>query len=75
MRSTFIGGGNMASAMIGGLLARGAAARDIRVVEPFPAQRERLAARFPGVDVHPAIAAATRSIGSRRHAPTQRNFE
>jgi pyrroline-5-carboxylate reductase len=55
MRSTFIGGGNMASAMIGGLLARGAAAADIRVVEPLPAQRVRLAARFPGVGIHPAI--------------------
>ena len=59
MRSTFIGGGNMASAMIGGLLARGAAAPDIRVAEPLPAQRDRLAARFAGVDVHPSIAAAT----------------
>jgi pyrroline-5-carboxylate reductase len=58
MRSTFIGGGNMASAMVGGLLARGAVAPDIRVVEPLPVQRERLAARFPGLNVHPAIAAA-----------------
>ena len=58
MKTTFIGGGNMASAMIGGLLARGAAAADIRIVEPLPAQRERLAARFPGVGIHPAIAVA-----------------
>jgi pyrroline-5-carboxylate reductase len=58
MRSTFIGGGNMASAMIGGLLARGAAAADIRVVEPMAAQRERLAERFPGAGVHPAVEAA-----------------
>jgi len=58
MRSTFIGGGNMACAMIGGLLARGAAATDLRVVEPAPAQRTRLAERFPGVGVHPAIATA-----------------
>jgi pyrroline-5-carboxylate reductase len=58
MRSTFIGGGNMASAMIGGLLARGAAAADIQVVEPLAAQRARLAERFPGAGVHPAVAAA-----------------
>jgi pyrroline-5-carboxylate reductase len=42
---------------VGGLLARGAARR-FRVVEPLPAQRERLAERFPGVGIHPAIAAA-----------------
>jgi pyrroline-5-carboxylate reductase len=58
MRSTFIGGGNMASAMIGGLLARGAAAADLRVVEPVPEQRERLGTRFPAIGVHPAITAA-----------------
>ena len=54
MRSTFIGGGNMASAIIGGLIARGTRAADVRVVEPFAAQRERLMARFPGIGLHPA---------------------
>jgi pyrroline-5-carboxylate reductase len=58
MRSTFIGGGNMASAMIGGLLARGAAPADIRVVEPQAAQAARLTARFPGIGVLPAAAGA-----------------
>ena len=38
----FIGGGNMASAIIGGLVKAGQAARDILVVEPFSEQRERL---------------------------------
>ena len=33
MKITFIGGGNMASALIGGLLQQGFAAQDIRVVE------------------------------------------
>ena len=42
----FIGGGNMASAFIGGLLRAGRAAQDIVVVEPVEAQRERLAAQF-----------------------------
>jgi pyrroline-5-carboxylate reductase len=39
----FIGGGNMAQALIGGLRRSGKAAADILVVEPDPAQRERLA--------------------------------
>ena len=34
MRTTFIGGGNMATALIGGLVARGAPVADLRVVEP-----------------------------------------
>lgn len=46
MQITFIGGGNMAAALIGGLLARGAAPASIRVVEPVAAQREALHARF-----------------------------
>ncbi|MDO8420160.1 MAG: pyrroline-5-carboxylate reductase [Rubrivivax sp.] len=42
----FIGGGNMAGALIGGLLRAGQPAASILVVEPVPAQRERLAQRF-----------------------------
>jgi len=42
----FIGGGNMASAIIGGLLKAGHAAADLLVVEPFEAQRAKLAADF-----------------------------
>lgn len=38
----FIGGGNMASALIGGLVSAGRAPAGIAVVEPDPAQRERL---------------------------------
>jgi len=57
MRSTFVGGGNMASAMIGGLLARGAGSADIAVVEPVAAQRERLAMRFPGVRLYESAGA------------------
>ncbi|HLW12327.1 MAG TPA: pyrroline-5-carboxylate reductase [Casimicrobiaceae bacterium] len=58
MKVTFIGGGNMASAIIGGLVARGTSATDIRVVEPVPAQRERLATRLMGVGLHAATSAA-----------------
>ena len=42
----FIGGGNMASAIIGGLIKRGAAASSIQVVEPFEEQRNKLKAQF-----------------------------
>ncbi|NUZ04327.1 pyrroline-5-carboxylate reductase [Piscinibacter koreensis] len=43
----FIGGGNMASALIGGLVERSEGhAPGIVVVDPDPGQRERLAARF-----------------------------
>ena len=38
----FIGGGNMAGALIGGLLRQGFAASAITVIEPFDAVRERL---------------------------------
>ena len=38
----FIGGGNMAGALIGGLLRQGFAASAITVIEPFEAIRERL---------------------------------
>jgi len=47
----FIGGGNMASAIIGGLLKRGMAASQIQVVEPWDEQRARLHKQFAGVQV------------------------
>jgi pyrroline-5-carboxylate reductase len=46
MKLAFLGGGNMASALIGGLLAKGYAVRDISVVELSPAARDRLAERY-----------------------------
>lgn len=42
----FLGGGNMASALIGGLIARGVPASAIRVVDPFADARTRLAQTF-----------------------------
>lgn len=48
----FIGGGNMARALIGGLLRRGCAASDIRVSDPSPDARESLRRSFPGIGVH-----------------------
>jgi pyrroline-5-carboxylate reductase len=52
MTITFIGGGNMATALIGGMRARGAATGGFRVVEPSPEARARLAAQHPGVALH-----------------------
>ena len=49
----FIGGGNMASALIGGLMQQGLPAGRIAVVEPFAGAREALLAQF-GVAAQPA---------------------
>lgn len=46
MKITFLGGGNMASALIGGLLKQGFEAAEIQVVELLEAGRERLASDF-----------------------------
>jgi len=54
----FIGGGNMASAIIGGLLASGRNAASILVVEPFEDQRGRLRVEH-GID---AMASADASL-------------
>jgi pyrroline-5-carboxylate reductase len=45
MRIAFLGGGNMASALIGGLIARGQDATSIAVIEKLAPARERLAAQ------------------------------
>ena len=57
MKITFLGGGNMASALIGGMIERGFAATDIAVVELGEQARAALAARF-GVGVHASLDAA-----------------
>lgn len=46
MKIAFIGGGNMASALIGGLLRRGIAAADLGVVEITREARERIDTQF-----------------------------
>ena len=52
-RIAFIGGGNMASAIIGGLIGRGLAVARIQVVEPFEATRAALKSQH-GIDALPA---------------------
>ena len=54
----FIGGGQMARAIVAGLLAGGHPAASIRVADPSAAQRESLLRDFPGIAVHPGNAAA-----------------
>ena len=46
MKITFLGGGNMAAALIGGLIEQGLAPADIAAIEIFPEARERLQTRF-----------------------------
>lgn len=46
MQITFIGGGNMASALVGGMLKKGWAAENVRAVDVDAAARERLATVF-----------------------------
>ena len=54
----FIGGGNMATAILGGLLRHGAAPASFIVIEPFEAQRDKLRADF-GIE---ALAQADASL-------------
>jgi Pyrroline-5-carboxylate reductase len=57
VKITFIGGGNMAAALIGGLIGKGHAAAGIRVVEIQAGARARLSAQF-GVACVDSVAAA-----------------
>ena len=61
-RIAFIGGGNMASAVIGGLIRRGLPAAQIQVVEPFEPSRANLLQQH-GVRAQPAATAALAGAG------------
>jgi pyrroline-5-carboxylate reductase len=64
MRILFIGGGNMAAALVGGLIARGTAADELAAVDPSDAQRAALGQRF-GIATYESVAeAAGRSAGA-----------
>jgi pyrroline-5-carboxylate reductase len=58
MNLTFVGGGNMATALIGGLVAKGFAPQSIQAVEVVPEARQRLSESF-GVKCLERPAAAT----------------
>lgn len=58
----FVGGGNMASAIVGGLLRQGTPASKIEVVEPFAEQRGKLRAQF-GIEAREFAGAALERAG------------
>jgi pyrroline-5-carboxylate reductase len=60
MKISFIGGGNMATALIAGLAGKVAQAADIHVVDPNPEALEKLRAQF-GVSTAPEIGAQVAS--------------
>lgn len=57
MKITFIGGGNMATALIGGLKKQGFSTAGMQVIDPNAESRERLTEQF-GVRCAPAVDAA-----------------
>ena len=70
----FIGGGNMASALIGGLVKAGRPPASIVVVEPIEAQRARLVQAFGVAPIEaagPALAGAATDGTSDAHDPSQ----
>ena len=58
----FIGGGNMASAIIGGLVRQGMAPGHIHVVEPLAEQRTRLQGQWPALKLSPAPDASLAAV-------------
>ena len=72
-RLAFIGGGNMARAIIGGLIRQGLPAANIQVVEPFEATRAALKAQH-GIEALPAAAPALADAGLIVWAVKPQNF-
>lgn len=56
MKIAFLGGGNMANALVGGLIARGFDRASLAVIEVSPAAREKIAAHGVRVGTAPDVA-------------------
>jgi len=61
LKIVFIGGGNMASAIIGGLIKQGAQAKHISVADPSIDCQTRLRENF-GIETHPNIDSMTNAL-------------
>ena len=57
MKIVFLGGGNMANALIGGMLKQGFAASDIEVIEPYAEARAKMVAAY-AITCHASAASA-----------------
>ncbi|MDR2711403.1 MAG: pyrroline-5-carboxylate reductase [Burkholderiales bacterium] len=56
MKCVFIGGGAMATALIGGMVDNGKNAAHIKVVDPDEGQRARMTAAYPQMQCYPSLA-------------------
>ena len=63
---TFVGAGNMAASLVGGLLGAGARTEDVTLVDPEKATRDAASARF-GVSAHAALADVPAAPEGVRH--------
>ena len=70
MNITFLGGGNMAMALVGGLIQRGFAPHELAVIEILPEARERLSAQF-AINVFAEASPEAPAAGDRRGSQSQ----
>ena len=77
MKIAFIGGGNMAAAIIGGLIKHGVAAADLYVIDPNEDARKRNEQQF-GIRTGAAADAQKRtrskSVGRSKRSPVADSF-
>ena len=67
VRLAFIGGGNMASAILGGLIRQGLAQSQVVVIEPFAETAAKLQTEF-GVEVHASASTDSAASAALNHA-------
>ena len=73
MHWTFVGGGNMAASLVGGMLAAGAEPGSLRVVDPDAGARERVTSRF-GIAALESVASSTERSAADDAAGAGRGF-